>query len=260
MSVLFTRRGGPPPARDIASNLSVGESVYMNVNGVSTEFIVIHQGNPDPYYYNAACDGTWVMMKGTTSEKIGCSTGFKTLSLSRYGAPWPTYFNETFLPSLDPEVQDIIKTVKLPAAVDYESVDYSDGSTEYDWTVVNKDDGFETKIFALSANEMGYTFTNYGYNRNCVVGSVLKYFETDAQNRRIAYLNGSAVNYQTRSPAVIVNAESSYTATVDTTGAFKGWDTRTTYYGRPAFILPYNARFDTTTKEFLGLDNVGYGK
>ena len=36
-----------------------GSIVKLNVGGVATEFLVVHQGLPGPMY-DASCDGTWL--------------------------------------------------------------------------------------------------------------------------------------------------------------------------------------------------------
>lgn len=39
------------------STLNVGDSVFFNVGGVNTEYIIVHKGNPDATVYDASCDG-----------------------------------------------------------------------------------------------------------------------------------------------------------------------------------------------------------
>jgi hypothetical protein len=66
MSKIFTL-----PSNNISvSNIEVGSSVYLNVDGVKTEFLVVHQGNPNSSIYDASCDGTWLLMKNIYENHI----------------------------------------------------------------------------------------------------------------------------------------------------------------------------------------------
>ena len=41
---------------------AVGSIVKIKINGVLTDFIIVHQGLPGAMY-DSSCDGTWVLMK-----------------------------------------------------------------------------------------------------------------------------------------------------------------------------------------------------
>ena len=45
------------------SDLSVGSKVSVKIDGQSINFLVVHQGNPNPALYDASCTGTWLMME-----------------------------------------------------------------------------------------------------------------------------------------------------------------------------------------------------
>ena len=45
-----------------AGELDIGSSVFLNVDGVPVEFLVVHQGLPSSIY-DTSCDGTWFLMK-----------------------------------------------------------------------------------------------------------------------------------------------------------------------------------------------------
>lgn len=78
--------------------LAVGSSVYMNVSGVRTEFIVGHQGNLNlTYNVNEISSGTWLLMKDIYAKSVFYS---QKTSL------------EEFLSSLDAEIQTLIKSIK----------------------------------------------------------------------------------------------------------------------------------------------------
>lgn len=52
----------------LASSLAVGSSVYCNVNGTKTEFIIVHQSKPSSLY-DDSCNGTWLLMKDIYEDR-----------------------------------------------------------------------------------------------------------------------------------------------------------------------------------------------
>lgn len=159
--------------------LAVGTSVYMNVGGVRKEFIIVHQGNPNPAIYDASCNGTWLMIKDIydTSE-----SGFTTTT--SFDPKYSTskafqHLNETVLQAFEPSIQKDIRQVNIPV---------------YASNVSN----LTAKIFHLSCKEIGYS----GYSP--LEGDKLDYFENtdygeDASATRIAYYEGSASTWELRS-------------------------------------------------------------
>ena len=60
----------PDNPKNTVGELEVGSSVYMNVDGVPTEFIVVQQGKPEiNNYYDETCDGTWLLMKNVYNQQ-----------------------------------------------------------------------------------------------------------------------------------------------------------------------------------------------
>lgn len=55
-------------------NLSVGSVIQLNENGSPVDYMVVHQGNPDPEMYDASCDGTWVLRKDILEERAWSSS------------------------------------------------------------------------------------------------------------------------------------------------------------------------------------------
>ena len=159
--------------------LAVGTSVFMNVNGVRKEFIIVQQGNPNPEIYDASCNGTWLMIKDIydTSE-----SGFTTATA--FDVKYSTskafqHLNETVLQAFEPSIQKDIRQVNIPV---------------YDSNVSN----LTAKIFHLSCKEIGYS----GYSP--LEGDKLDYFENtdygeDSSATRIAYYEGSASTWELRS-------------------------------------------------------------
>ena len=91
--------------------LTVGTSVYMNVNGVRTEFIVVHQGNPDSKWYTAGGNGTWVLIKQVSKQLTADLPSDGWIIGDYQGCFLDTYANGEFLTSLDANIQSIIQQV-----------------------------------------------------------------------------------------------------------------------------------------------------
>lgn len=215
-------------ANKAIGTLSVGSSVYLNVGGVKKEFLVVHQGLPSSLY-DASCDGTWLLMKDCYERRQWNSSDENKYESSTINS----YLNSTFIGLFDSAVQGIIKQVKIP----YRK---GGGSGGTDQSGAN---GLSVKIFPLSGYEIGWTTDIDPYLP--VDGVKLAYFEsgtsTSAQNKRIAYLNGSAVDWWLRSM-------NGYAATsvwfVDSSGGFGTRGVSTSLGIRPALILPSTTLVD----------------
>lgn len=169
------------------STLSVGQSVYMKVNGAAKEFIVVHQGKPSSLYDNS-CDGTWLLMKDIYENRKWHSSRVNNLENSTIHS----YLNGTFLNLFESNIRDAIKQVKLP----YRKNGGSGGSDQ------SGANGLLCKIFLLSGYEVGLTTSDNQYSPQD--GAKLSYFESgngsSAKQKRIAKLNGSAAAWWLRSP------------------------------------------------------------
>lgn len=212
------------------STLPVGSSVWMNVSGVRKEFLIINIGNPNTSYYDASCDGTWILMKDCYKNR-----GWHSSNVNGYASSTiHSYLNGTFLGLLDANIQAAIKQVKLP---------YRAGSG-YRKTVTSGSNGLSAKIFLLSSTEVnlvhGYEPTNEG--------ACLSYFSGTAQDavdsKRVANLNGSATFWWLRSPYCDVIGGSTSALFVNTNGSWH-YDLCSSSYGiRPALVLNSNALVD----------------
>lgn len=203
------------------SELAVGASVYIDVGGVSKEFIVVHQGNPDPSLYDASCDGTWLLMKDVYGSMVWDSSDNDYEHADVHG-----YLKTTFYGLLSEDVRFAIKRAVIP---------YRQG-TGTNGSVVTGADGLSVKIFLLSGSEVGMSST---------IGAKLDYFDASNNSKRIAYNNGSAVRWWLREAA---NGYSNRSAAVSNTGGLATVSvTGTNTYIRPAFILYSNATFDPET-------------
>ena len=183
---------------------AVGSIVKLNVNGSPRDFIVVHQGKPGSMY-DESCNGTWLLMKDVYENRQWHSSNVNDYENSTIDS----YLNSTFLGLFDPEIQAVIKQVKIP---------YRKGSGTSK-TVTSGANGLSCKIFLLSSTEVSFNHSYMPTNE----GAELSYFkgcaDDSSDNKRVAYLNGSATYWWLRSPdtsyyagnALNVNTNGSWT-------------------------------------------------
>ena len=219
---MFLRRGAAPH-RTRMSDLEIGQTIKLNVNGTPWEWLVVHQGLPSSIY-DSSCDGTWLLLKDIYEERQWHSSNVNDYANSTIHS----YLNSTFLAMFDSNIQNAIKQVKLP---------YRAGSGSGK-TVTSGANGLSAKIFLLSATELNFVTGKEPTNE----GACLSYFSGTVQNgpdtKRVAYLNGSAVYWWLRSPLCSSDTGSTMTIRVDSDGV-RG-NTFCSYSNsiRPAIILP----------------------
>lgn len=209
--------------------LAVGSTVKLNVNGAATEFIVVHQGNPDDTLYDVSCNGTWLLAKGIHSQRAWNSTAVNDYANSTIHS----WLNNDYLALFDSNVQSLIKQVKIP---------YVNG-TGTSGSVASGEGGLSTKIFLLGGYEVGWTKSNNQYFP--ADGAKLDYFasgtSSTANSKRIANLSGSALRWILRSP-------NTYAATntwiVETSGSYTNLACTGSFGIRPCIILPPLANID----------------
>lgn len=230
-------------------NLPIGASVFMNVDGVRTEFLIVHQGLPsgswyddeDNYTYDSSCNGTWLLMKDVYPVETKYYDGYDYL-FSYRTSTIHSYLTDTFFYLLDSNIQSVVKQVKLP-------VEY--GNT------------LDTTVFLLSAYELG-VYQDEGSDGNPLPpmsGCKLDYFlqdnyynsqNTASNEKRKCYNNGTLAVYPTRTTWDDYDEEDDFTRLVywcvGTSGAFTR---RYTNYEnvymetpRPAMILPSDTIVD----------------
>ena len=204
------------------SSKAVGSIVKIKVNGTLRDFIVVQQGKPSSIY-DESCNGTWLLMKDLYESRQWHSSNVNDYANSTIRS----YLNSTFLNLIDEQIRNQIKQVKIP---------YRPGSGT-SMTVNSGANGLSAKIFLLSNIEVGGQ-TDWSYMPHD--GARLAYFEygtgTSANNKRLAYLNGSAANWWLRSPYTYnsLNAWSVYSS-----GYSNGASSCSNSFGiRPALILP----------------------
>lgn len=226
-------------ARDIA----VGSSVYLNEGGNYVKYLVVNQGIPsNSNLYDSSCNGTWLLRKDIHSNRQWDTSNVNIYETSTIN----TWLSGDFFNSLGSVEQATIKQVKLP----YRK---NGGSGGQDQSGAN---GLLCKIFLLSGYEIGFMTSNNGYFP--VDGAKLAYFEsgtgTSANNKRIAKLNGSAAYWWLRSP---YTTDADYVWLVFSDGVGSSYDASNSYGVRPTLILPFNAEFDKTNMQLVGIgDNL----
>lgn len=216
---MFLRRG-PAPHRTRMSDLEIGRSIKLNLNGTPWEWLVVHQGLPSSIY-DTSCDGSWLLMKDIYENHVWSSSGDNKYESSDIHA----YLNDAFLNLFDSNIKDAIKYVKIPY--------YSNGTGQ------SGANGLSCKIFLLSGYEVGWTTSDNSSFR--VDGAKLSYFESgtgaSANNKRVANYNGSATGWWLRSPYVsqFIRNSAWY---VSSNGVYSYNYASYSHGIRPAIILP----------------------
>lgn len=205
-----------------ADALAVGDSVWLDVDGTMTEFIVIQQGKPDSDAYGTADssfgianDGTWLLMRDVYSNQ---KWNTDKDSISYQYSSIHSYLNGTFYGLLDDKTKSAIKKAAIPN--ENNSMGGINRTRDY--------------VFLLSGKEVGDTPSIYS-NDN---GILLEYFSsgtTDAANKkRIAYLNGTATQWWLRN---VTSDSLGLVQTIKNTGATGTYNCTYSSGVRPALIL-----------------------
>lgn len=207
--------------------LPVGSSVFMNMNGSATEFLIVHQGNPDSTIYDSSCDGTWLLMKNVYGEDMAFGTNVDDFQSSDVRLE----LNDVIFFDFDTAIQNLIKQVKIP---------YFKGSNS-NGSVASGENGLPSKLFLLSGYEVGWTTADGEFPEN--EGAVLDYFKGTATvdlKRAACRDNGNPAAWWLRSPVT-----DSYKRAWDVWEGEAWGDTFTTLCSiRPALILPKTALVD----------------
>ena len=204
------------------SSKAVGSIVKIKVNGTLRDFIVVQQGKPSSIY-DESCNGTWLLMKDLYESRQWHSSNVNDYANSTIHK----WLNNEFLNLIDANIRAQIRQAKIP---------YRPGSGT-SMSVNSGANGLSAKIFLLSNIEVGGQ-TDWSYMPHD--GARLAYFEygtgTSANNKRLAYLNGSAANWWLRSPYTYYSIH----AWIVSSDGYSNFTSDCSYsYGiRPALILP----------------------
>ena len=209
------------------SELPVGSTVKIAVDGTLREFLIVHQGLPSSMY-DSSCNGAWLLMKDCYERRAWDNSNRDDYKKSTIHS----YLNSTFLNLFESNIQEAIKQVKIPY------VNGPGGSA-----VASSANGLPAKIFLLSSYEMGWTQSNGSYLP--IDGACLSYFSglSSSDFKRIAYLNGSKTYWWLRSALTLSNEIA--VLSVDVNGGYGGFEPYSLYGIRPALIFP----FDTLVSE-----------
>ena len=204
------------------SSKAVGSIVKIKVNGTLRDFIVVQQGKPSSIY-DESCNGTWLLMKDLYESRQWHSSNVNDYANSTIHK----WLNNEFLNLIDANIRAQIRQAKIP---------YRPGSGT-SMSVNSGANGLSAKIFLLSNIEVGGQ-TDWSYMPHD--GARLAYFEygtgTSANNKRLAYLNGSAAYWWLRSP----RTSNSLGAWLVISNGYSGntYGCSDSYGIRPALILP----------------------
>ena len=201
------------------SELPVGSTVKIAVNGTLRDFLIVHHGLPSSMY-DDSCNGTWLLMKDVYETRPWYNYDYNDYRTSDIHSYWSSMFLGLF----DSNIKEIIKQVKIP---------YVNGTGNS--AVASGANGLSAKIFLLSGYEVGWTTSDSG--NFPVDGAKLDYFAASSggNSKRIAYLNGSATYWWLRSPRT---GSSSYVWIVLSNGDGRAIYASNSYGFRPAFVLP----------------------
>ena len=226
--VFFATRGLLGPSGTNAGDIDVGTEVILNENGQPVNYLIVNQGIPSALY-DASCEGTWLLRKDIAENRQWHSFNNNDYENSTID----NYLNTTFLNLFESNIRDAIKQVKIP---------YRKGAG-YGKTVTSGANGLSAKIFLLSATEVGFNMRYMPTNE----GVELAYFsgcaDDGADNKRIAYLNSSAIYWWLRSPFCYSSYGSARALYVDSNGYWGSIVCSGSCGVRPALILPYDFKF-----------------
>ena len=211
---------GPGPGGSAAGDLLVGQTVAIKESGTPIPYLVVHQGNPGAWLYDASCEGTWFLRQEIVAMKIYGASRFYADS------GMPSYLNpdnaSTPLFGLDKKIKNAMKTVKIP---------YHASTGD----IMSGANGLSCRAFLLSSREYGGS--HYLMPAD---GVALDYFKDNNSNDRIAYYSGQPAIHWTRSDRI--NGSSMWV--VSETGLLITNIISSSFGVRPAFILPYDYQFE----------------
>lgn len=216
---MFLRRG-TAPHRTRMSDLEIGRSIKLNLNGTPWDWLVAHQGLPSSLY-DASCNGTWLLLRAIYEERQWHSSNVNKLESSMIHS----YLNGDFQNLFDSNIKGAIKQAKIP----YRSGGGSGGTNQ------SGANGLSAKIFLLSGYEVGWTTSDNQYFPQD--GAKLDYFTASSggNSKRIANFNGSAASWFLRSPRT---RNTGTVCRVGSDGIYNLINASSSSGIRPAIILP----------------------
>lgn len=159
----------------LLEDMPIGSEVTLTESGSPELYIVVNQGLPSSNY-DSSCDGTWLLRKFIDQQKQPWNTsdltfGYNTSTIANY---LQATFAERFSTYA---INNLFMLPQIP-------VDHPKGQHNY-----------EARVFLLSMSEL-----NEGGNDSIPQeGSALQYFIDSSISKKIAYLNGTATPWWSRS-------------------------------------------------------------
>ena len=194
---------------------AVNTIIKLNENNSPVNFVIVQKGSPSADYVGFENSVT-VLRQDIHSKGAYDSTNNDYANSDIY-----IWANGEYLNTLDEDIRNVIKTVKIP---------YRPGTSGT--TVSSGDNGLQCKVFFLSTKEVDSIEVSSPNE-----GTTFSYFSGGNDRKRIAQYNGQADTQWTRSPV-----------TGGTTNAYKVNSSGSVSYGvegvygsngrRPAFVLP----------------------
>lgn len=184
---------------------------------------MVHQGKPSSIYDDSFDNGTVLMMKDLYE-----SMAWNSSAASNYAnSAIHSYLNNDFIALIDADIRAQIKQVKVPYRIG------NSGST-----VGIGVDGVPTYIWMPGALEIGFS----GLNGQVYDGAVFSYFSgteaAKADAKRIAYLDGTAFGWWTRTSYGSTTATNIILAANDAGGNTVGNVNLSSLGVRPTLVLP----------------------
>lgn len=219
---------------------NVGDIVKIKENGVNTDFIIVHKGNPDPEIYDVSCDGVWLVREKAHSQKewnsSNSSNDYEKSTIN-------VYLNKGYFNSIDSFVGTKIKDVKIP---------YKKGRGGDSSLVLIGENGLQCKTFLLSSNEVGFSSVSYVPSMGVKLDYFVEGFDDEAaiEKRLCKIKNGDSVGWWLRSPVMkdfeLGNEKYGKVSHTSVKGsAYYSWVKDSSIGVRPAFILPYDVRVNS---------------
>lgn len=206
----------------------VGSTVKLNENSSPVEFVVAHQNSPSSAYSGFE-GGTVLVRKGAHSSRIWGEDNGERYYNYPDDCEIHTWLNNTYLNTLDSDIQAAVKQVKIPYVSD---VDYGGAGS-----VNQGSNGLSCKVFLLSLAEIGFSATS-GYSGVPDEGTVLSWFASSGDDAR--NLNGN--DWWLRTPAPASSGQYAYYCTDGgsypwMSQGYNAGNTTQSKYVRPALVL-----------------------
>ena len=218
------------------SELDVGAKIAAPMKDGSKQIrVLLHKGNPDPSLYPESCNAGWTVEEAIHEMRQWHSpTNFNDYANSTIYA-WQ---NTDYAALFDPRFLAKVVEAKIP---------YVNG-TGATGVVASGDNGLACVFFLLSMYEVGYTVSDGATLP--VDGARLDYFsggiDATANAKRIAYLNGDAKRWWSRSPHFDRESDTGNVWRMDTDGSHSIGACSNVFGARPACLLPLDLLLDFT--------------